>query len=206
MRYLVLAICWIAWCTLHSAMISLSVTEALRRWFPHGFRYYRIFFNLVAVLTLIPILAYSHTLKGEILIAWSGPWRIVPVGLGVLALVFFMTGARRYDFRQFLGLRQLANENTCSVLTDDCSLETGGVLSVVRHPWYSGGILIVWARPLDTAAILTNLILCGYFVVGAMLEERKLIVQFGQQYRDYQNRVSMLFPMKWAGKALFGRG
>jgi protein-S-isoprenylcysteine O-methyltransferase Ste14 len=38
---------------------------------------------------------------------------------------------------------------------------------------------------LDTAAIVTNLILCGYFVVGALLEERRLVVQFGQQYRDY---------------------
>jgi protein-S-isoprenylcysteine O-methyltransferase Ste14 len=206
MHYLYLVICWIAWCSLHSALISLRVTELLRRRFPRGFRYYRIFYNLFAVLTLLPVLAYSHTLAGEIIIAWSGPWRIVPIGLGVLALALFLSGARRYDFRQLIGLRQLEDETTCSVLTDDCSLDTGGVLSVVRHPWYSGGILIVWVRPLDMAAILTNLVLCGYFIVGAMLEERKLILQFGQQYRNYRKRVSMLFPIKWAGKVLSGRG
>ena len=205
MAYLVLAICWIVWCTLHSTMVSLRVTEALRRRFPHGFRYHRIAYNLFAVLTLLPVLTYSLSLEGETVIAWSGPWRIVPIGLGLLALVLFLSGARRYDLRQLLGLRQLQDQNACSVLTDDCSFDTGGVLSVVRHPWYCGGILTVWARPLDTAAILTNLILCGYFVVGAILEERKLIVQFGQQYKDYQNRVSMLFPIKWAGKVLFGR-
>ena len=205
MQYMNLVLCWLAWCALHSAMISPKVTGALRRRFPGAFRYYRIFYNLIAVLTLIPVLAYSYSLKGEIIIGWSGPWRIVPIGLGLLALAFFLAGARRYDFRQLIGLRQLQEENTCSVLTADCSLDTGGVLSVVRHPWYSGGILILWARPLDMAAITTNLILCGYFIVGAILEERKLIAQFGQQYKDYRKRVSMLFPIKWAGKVLFGK-
>jgi len=105
----------------------------------------------------------------------------------------------------FIGLSQLEDEKTCSLLTDDCTLDTGGVLSVVRHPWYSDGILTGWVRPLDTAAIVTNLILCGYFVVGSLLEERKLIVQFGQQSRDYQKRVLMLLPIKWAGQVLLGR-
>lgn len=47
------------------------------------------------------------------------------------------------------------------------------------------------------AAILTNLVICGYFVVGAILEERKLTVLFGPQYADYQQKVSMFFPIKW---------
>jgi protein-S-isoprenylcysteine O-methyltransferase Ste14 len=101
-----------------------------------------------------------------------------------------------------IGLRQIKDEKACSVLTDDCSLDTAGVLSVVRHPWYCAGILIVWARPLDLAAILTNLVVSGYLVVGAILEERKLQVQFGQQYADYQRRVSMLFPIKWVQRRL----
>jgi protein-S-isoprenylcysteine O-methyltransferase Ste14 len=38
-----------------------------------------------------------------------------------------------------------------------------------------------------------------------MLEERKLKVQFGKQYTDYQQRVSMLFPIKWAGRLITGK-
>ena len=53
------------------------------------------------------------------------------------------------------------------------------------------------------AAILTNLVVCGYFVVGTILEERKLKLQFGDQYADYQRRVSMFFPIKWMGRRLF---
>ncbi|KPJ76201.1 MAG: hypothetical protein AMJ54_12635 [Deltaproteobacteria bacterium SG8_13] len=203
MQYALLAIIWICWCTLHSALISLSVTERLRKRYPGGFRCYRILYNLASVLTLLPVLFYSYSLRGEPIIAWQGPWRIVPILLAVAALFFLVAGAQRYDLRQFLGLRQLADEKACSVLTDDCTLDTGGVLSVVRHPWYSGGILVVWARPLDRAAIVTNLVISGYFVVGAVLEERKLKLQFGRQYADYQQRVSMLLPINWARGLLF---
>jgi protein-S-isoprenylcysteine O-methyltransferase Ste14 len=197
MEYFLLAIVWISWCALHSALISLRVTEALRKRFPGGFRLYRLGYNFFAVASLVPVMLYSFSLRGAPLVKWDGPWVIVPVVLATTALGLFAAGALRYDFLQFLGLRQIRDERSCSVLTDDCSLDTGGVLSVVRHPWYSGGILIVWARPLDPAAIVTNVVLCGYFVVGAVLEERKLKAQFGRQYTIYQKRVSMLFPLLW---------
>jgi protein-S-isoprenylcysteine O-methyltransferase Ste14 len=183
-------------------LINLSVTEWLRKRFPKGFRFYRIIFNLVSVATLMPVLLYAFYSKGATIVAWEGLWRIVPILLGAFALFFFIAGAQRYDLRQFLGLRQINEEKACSVLTDDCSLDTGGILSVIRHPWYTGGILIIWARPLDLSAFLTNLVLSGYFLVGTILEERKLKVQFGEQYTDYQERVSMLFPVKWVSSKL----
>lgn len=197
MRYFVLTFLWTTWCTLHSALISTLVTESLHKRFPKGFRYYRLFYNFLAVVTLAPVLLYTFSLRGEPLVAWEGPWRIVPILLGVAALFFFVAGGRRYDFFQFFGLRQIREENACSVLTDDCSLDTRGILSVVRHPWYSGGMLVVWVRPLDVAAILTNGVICSYFVVGAVLEERKLVGQFGPKYAAYRQRVSMFFPFKW---------
>ena len=202
MRYILLIILWILWCVLHSALISLSLTESLRNRFPNGFRFYRILYNIFSVATLLPVLYYAYSLRGVPIITWDGLWRIVPILLGIAALFFFVAGARRYDFYQFIGLRQIKDEKACSVLTDDCSLDTDGVLSMVRHPWYSGGILIVWARPLDLAAILINLVLSGYFIVGAILEERKLKIQFRQEYAEYQRRVSMLFPIKWAGRLI----
>lgn len=203
-RYLILVILWIAWCALHSALIAPSVTEALGRKLPKAFRAYRIFYNLVAAATLAPVLLYTFSLAGAPFFAWQGPWRIGQGLLIAAAAFLFAAGARRYDLFQFLGLRQLKGKNDCSVLTDDCSLDTSGVLSVVRHPWYTGGILIVWARPLDAAALLTNLVVTGYFVVGAFLEERKLEAQFGKQYAAYRKEVSMFFPTLW-GRRRFTR-
>jgi protein-S-isoprenylcysteine O-methyltransferase Ste14 len=196
-QFILLVVLWVGWCALHSALISPTVTETLRKRFRDGFRFYRLLYNLFAAATLLPVLLYAFSLRGELIVAWTGPWRIIPILLAAAALLLFAAGARRYDLFQFLGLRQIKDEKACAVITEDCSLDTGGVLSIVRHPWYTGGILIVWARPLHVTAFLTNLVVCGYFVVGAYLEERKLKAQFGRQYADYQRRVSMLFPIRW---------
>ena len=166
LAYILLAISWIVWCILHSLLISIGLMERVRH-YPGFSRYYRLFYNLFAVVSLLPVLGYSYALRGPPLVAWKGAWMAVPVVLGAAALLLFMAGGRRYDFFQFIGLRQMRSENGCSVLTEDCSLDTGGVLSVVRHPWYAGGMLAVWARPLDLAAIVTNLVLCAYFAAGA---------------------------------------
>ena len=203
MKYIFLIILWVAWCAVHSGLISLALTERLRKGYPNLFRYHRILYNLFAVATLLPVLLYYYSLGGDPIIAWSGPWKTIPIMFGISSVILFVSGGRRYDFLQFLGLRQLKNENTCSVLTEDCSLDTRGILSIVRHPWYAGGMLIVWARPLDLSDLLTNLIICGYLIVGAVLEERKLKRQFGDQYTAYQRRVPMFFPIKrWLGNRM----
>ncbi len=195
-QYLLLLILWITWCALHSGLIILSFTEWLRKKYPGPFRYYRILYNLFSAATLLPVATFAYSLRSKPFITWKGPWLLIPVLLGILSACFFVAGARRYDLLQFLGIRQLKDEKACRVLTDDCSLDTRGVLTMVRHPWYTAGLLIVWARPLDLAAILTNLVLSGYFVIGTILEERKLKAQFGDQYVEYQQRVPMFFPFR----------
>jgi protein-S-isoprenylcysteine O-methyltransferase Ste14 len=40
-------------------------------------------------------------------------------------------------------------------------------------------------------------ILTGYFMIGTVPEERKLLVEFPEAYRAYQQSVSMLFPYQW---------
>ena len=169
-EYILLVILWIAWCALHSALVSLSLTEPLCKRFPDASRYYRIVYNVVSLVTLVPVLLYTFSLRGTPAFSWQGPWRFLQSALALSALVFFVAGARHYDLFQFLGL------------------------------------LIIWARPLDASAILTNLVVTGYFLVGTCLEERKLTAQFGQEYTDYQQRVSMFVPLKWMARRMQKKG
>ena len=58
-------------------------------------------------------------------------------------------------------------------------------------------MLLLWARDLDMAALVGNGVLTLYIIVGTLLEERKLVHEFGDPYRSYQERVSMFVPLKW---------
>ncbi|MBI9087155.1 MAG: hypothetical protein JEZ11_26410 [Desulfobacterales bacterium] len=203
LRYAILVLLWTAWCCLHSFLISRPFDRFLKRRLKAGYRYARLVYNLIALASLVPVLAFTWSLRGAPFFTWDGPLRIVQASMLLAALFFFAAGGRRYDFLQFAGIRQMRAQNDCSVLTEDCSLDTQGILGVVRHPWYSGGILLVWANNLDVTALLVNAVITLYFIIGAVLEEWKLVAEFGETYRAYQRNVSMLVPIKWIQRRWF---
>jgi methanethiol S-methyltransferase len=196
--YLILILLWISWCVLHSVMITPSVTQYLKTRFGKTYRFYRLFFNIISVLTLLPVLWYSYSINTEHVFQWTGLLIVVQLITVIISLYLFYAGSKHYDGLQFMGIRQINQENPHNLISESGELDTKDILCVTRHPWYLGSIMIIWARNLHTEAIVINVILTAYLIFGTILEERKLSSEFGDQYRDYQKRVSMLFPFKWA--------
>ena len=74
-----------------------------------------------------------------------------------------------------------------------------GPYSVVRHPLYSSLIALIWLCPdLTLDRLLFNILWTVWIYVGATLEEKDLVEDFGDVYRQYQRRAPMLVPL---GKA-----
>jgi methanethiol S-methyltransferase len=204
-NYLILSLFVIAWCVLHSAMISASVIGYLRKNFGAIFRFYRIFFNLVAILTLIPVSLFAYSIRTQPIFHWSGYLRIGQVFLLVASVLLFFLGGRHYDVRQLLGIKQIKEGTSNKAITDSGELDTSGVLGITRHPWYLATIILIWVRQLDVSAIFVNVILTSYLIVGTYLEENKLVREFGEKYLIYQKRVSMLIPYKWLKSLIIRR-
>ena len=196
-QYLYIVFLWIMWCVLHSFLISITVTEYLKKKFGARFRFYRLFFNAVSLLTLIPVVYYSFSLQGAAVFTWDGALVMVQYALFVISIALFLAGGRHYSMAQFLGIRQLRTGRTNRTLSQYDTFDSSGILGVIRHPWYLAAILIVWVRDISLLSFLINIIISTYIVIGAHLEERKLLREFGTRYRDYQERVSMLLPYKW---------
>ena len=198
MDYLLLAVLWIVWCVIHSGMISIRATDLLKRRLGGHYRFYRVSYNLVAVVTIVPVMLYAQSLKEHVLFRWDGFLIAFQVLLLVLGGLLFLAGARHYDMLHLLGLRQISTGASHGVLSESGKLDTSGILGVIRHPWYLGAIMLVWGdyRSLTAATLVTNVILTVYLVVGTILEEGKLIRELGEEYREYQRQVPMLFPLK----------
>ena len=201
-RYLSLALLLTAWCVLHSFLVSIPVKDYLDRRLGRGFRFYRLFFNLISLLSLIPVFMFSHSLRSQAIFTWDGYLRPVQFSLLAIALLLFFLGGRGYDFREFLGIKQIREDSTRKEGDVSRELKISGVLAFTRHPWYLASILLIWARTLDLSVIAENAVLTSYLVIGTVLEERKLIREFGKEYSEYQRRVSMLLPMKWLSQRI----
>ena len=62
-----------------------------------------------------------------------------------------------------------------------------------RHPLYVAVLGIVWLRPVMTeGGLLLAAGLTVYLLIGMHFEERKLVREFGEAYREYQRRVRPL--------------
>ena len=196
-KYLILSLLLILWCVLHSTMISIAVTEHVKKRLGSNYRFYRVFFNLISILTLLPVAVFAHSVQTPAILDWSGYMRIGQVLILGLAAWFFFLGGRHYDIRQLIGLKQIREGTTDTAITDTGELDTSGVLGMTRHPWYLATMLLIWGRQMDVSAIIVNVILTAYLIVGTYLEEKKLVKEFGEKYRNYQKKVSMLIPLKW---------
>ena len=196
---LLLIILWLSWCTLHSLLITTSV----KRWFDHRgglwLGLYRLGYVCFSLSTLVPLLRFTATLPQQPFGVPPHWLRGVQWMLLLYALVLFVGGLRVYDLQTFLGLRQWRDDRTDPTSVPPAFRKTG-ILRHVRHPWYSGGIALLWSLPeysRGMPTLLTRSILSAYLIVGALLEERKLRKSFGDSYLSYCREVPMLLPWKF---------
>ena len=67
----------------------------------------------------------------------------------------------------------------------------------VRHPIYFFMLVLIWSTPeMNSDRLIFNLLWTAWIIYGSYLEERDLVAEFGETYREYQQTVPMLLPWK----------
>lgn len=176
----------------HSLLASPPAKAAARRWLgTPGTRLYRLAYNLIATVTLLPVLAVPAADPGSTLYRLEPPWLLAALAGQLSALLLLAIGLLQSDVWHFLGLRQLVESEP----GEPPALMVKGLYRWVRHPLYTAGLIFLWLTPLMTTSLLAlNLGLSLYILIGSVFEERRLLAEFGPAYADYQQHVPRLIP------------
>ncbi|HNQ93162.1 MAG TPA: isoprenylcysteine carboxylmethyltransferase family protein [Anaerolineales bacterium] len=178
------------WGFFHSFNSTVAVKEFIRRALGDGFmKFYRLAFNVVAVLTFLPIPFLLLALPSRLLYRVPAPFMQMMIAGQVFFAACLFTALYHYGILYFIGLRQLVE------LPGERKLVESGSYAVVRHPFYTYFLLFLWLTPLMTVNLLiAYLSLTAYIHIGIYFEERKLLREFGEEYAKYRANTPMLIP------------
>ncbi len=187
----------------HSVLVRRPVRAHLAAIVPP--RYDGAFYAITSGIALVVVVVLLQPATKPLFILEGVP-RLAVTVVSLLALAGFAWGVRALRAFDLLGLRpirrHLRGDSGRSSDTEPRgdALVVRGPYRWVRHPLYTCVIVLLWANP---AMSLDRLVLAAvwtaWIVVGALLEERDLIADFGDAYRDYRAQVPILIP--WRGRS-----
>ena len=177
---------------IHSILASIQAKAITRQWFgAQTDRWFRLFYNFVALVTLLPVLFLPILLIDKTLYRIPMPWMVLTLLVQTAAVVVLVVGLWQTGIGSFIGLRQLLFRP----VEYPSRFITSGLYGWVRHPLYTSGLIFVWLMPVMTCNLLAlNIGLTLYIYVGAILEERKLQLEFGDRYKHYKLQTPMFVP------------
>jgi protein-S-isoprenylcysteine O-methyltransferase Ste14 len=149
---------------------------------------------LISFVLLVPVLHYAALLQTDVIFTYHPPWSVIRLLVLIIALLIFIKALLiDYDFLSFIGIRQILHFTKPSGQKSG-GIKKTGLLGIVRHPLYFAVILALWCNTYRISDIVVNSVLTIYVFIGTILEERKLVLEFGDVYTQYKKEVPMLIP------------
>lgn len=149
-------------------------------------RTYRLMYSAIAVFTLCLWLGLVWLLPDRPLYSIAGYWRWLLHGMQAIGAWVFWLSLRPIDIAAFIGFKAFAEDIEPFI--------EKGIFQFLRHPMYTGIMLVMFAWPDQTVNSL-NLFaaIALYFIIGSRFEEGRMLATH-PDYADYKRRVPAFIP------------
>ena len=183
MSLITFSIYCIGYYLLHSLLATNFIKDQL------DFRWYRISYNIIAIVTIIPIvITLVRSAQTSMHLHWL--FQLIGILFILFGVIIQRASFKSFSKSVFLGLRQ-------EVATDQ-NLVLKGLYASVRHPLYFGALMmiigVIMIFPNSYFLIFATISLT-YIIIGSRIEENKLMV-LNPEYRDYRKSVPGIIPYK----------
>jgi len=168
---------------------SLTASQRCKQWAYHlGLNepYYRLSYSVLSIFTTMLWISYMHSLPDTPLYTAEGWvwWLLVSIQIlgGILAAAAFLP----IDGLAFLGLKSSPQQHDPFIVS--------GVYRYMRHPMYSGAMLVLLFMPEQSINGLSfSFVVCAYFIIGSRFEEQRMLNDH-PHYSDYQRHIPAFIP------------
>jgi len=182
-----LIVLWCGYFIIHSLLASQTTKAFVNIRLPGIFPYYRLVYNLIALITLAPIVVIHWHDGSNLILLWPAWTNTLTTIASLVAFAGFIWSLKYYDMRLFSGISRHRKEK----------LNISPMHRLVRHPWYLFALIIIWSRDQSGIQLCSSIMVTLYFFIGARLEEKKLIKEYGQPYEIYMQYVAGIIPRPW---------
>lgn len=181
----------------HSILVRRGVRSRLGKSIPGD--YYSAFYAVTSgIALLVMVLFWQRT--GTIAMAEGITYWILRI-IFILCIAGFYLGIKSLGFFDPFGTI-IIKLKILNKKPEVLPLTIKGPYRWMRHPLYFFSLGMIWSGPdLTEDRLLFNIMWTVWIIIATLLEERDLVRDFGNGYREYQSRVPMLIPYKlpWGG-------
>ncbi|MGB5893082.1 MAG: hypothetical protein WBG58_02820 [Ignavibacteriaceae bacterium] len=194
---LIISLLFAVYAWIHSVLASNKVKESIKKNLGTLIAFYRLVYNLFAIVSLY--LIYELSPKPHVIIYdLPNPYDVLILIPQFIALIGLLWSFKYICIKEFLGINQIERyilKKYSSDLDEDLTLTIGGPFKYSRHPIYFFSIMFLLFRPtMDLFYLTFFLLIVAYFYIGSYYEEKKLVRSFGEIYKRYQKSVPQIFP------------
>ncbi|MEO6328658.1 MAG: isoprenylcysteine carboxylmethyltransferase family protein [Ginsengibacter sp.] len=188
--HLWLIILWAGYCVLHSFLAGIKIKKQIQKFMGLSFKYYRPAYSIFSAITLVLILWFQYSIVSPQLFSRTALLYLSGFVIGIPGLVLMLICINKY-FYELSGLQAIQHSSVKQ------TLHQSGLHKYVRHPLYLGTLLFIWGLFLIfpvLSNLIAALIITLYVLIGIRIEEKKLLLEYGNSYLEYSKKVPKIVP------------